>query len=81
MTWKPDITVAAIIADADRFLIVLSDGEATDETWKPVVSELKKKNIRVISLAIGTVAYNLVRGRRSGGPSDGGTPSRRRGRR
>ena len=45
---------------ADRFLIVLSDGEATDDTWKPLVEELKKKNIRVISLAIGTAAGGMI---------------------
>jgi Ca-activated chloride channel family protein len=45
---------------ADRFLIILSDGEATDDTWKPAAEALKKKNIRVISLAIGTVAGGMI---------------------
>jgi Ca-activated chloride channel homolog len=39
---------------ADRFLIVLSDGEATDDNWKRTVAELKTKNIRVLGLGIGT---------------------------
>ncbi|MGC4073922.1 MAG: VWA domain-containing protein [Nibricoccus sp.] len=39
---------------ADRYLIVLSDGEATDDNWKPLADELKKKSIRVIGLGIGT---------------------------
>ncbi len=41
---------------ADRFLIVLSDGEATDDDWKEVAGELKKKGIRVIGLGIGTTS-------------------------
>ena len=45
---------------ADRFLIVLSDGEATDETWQPLVEQLKKKNIRVLSLAIGTTGGGMI---------------------
>lgn len=39
---------------ADRFLIVLSDGEATDDTWRSAAEQLKEKNIRVIGLGIGT---------------------------
>jgi Ca-activated chloride channel family protein len=39
---------------ADRYLIILSDGEATDDNWKPMIEELKKKSIRVIGLGIGT---------------------------
>lgn len=45
---------------ADRFLIILSDGEATDDNWQPLVAELKKKNIRVISLGIGTPAGAMI---------------------
>jgi Ca-activated chloride channel family protein len=39
---------------ADRYLIVLSDGESTVEGWQAVAQELKKKSIRVVSLGIGT---------------------------
>lgn len=39
---------------ADRYLIVLSDGEATDEDWKSQVDALKTKGIRVIGLGVGT---------------------------
>jgi len=39
---------------ADRYLIVLSDGEATDEDWKPQIDALKAKGIRVIGLGVGT---------------------------
>ncbi len=45
---------------ADRFLIVLSDGEATDDTWKAAAAELKKKNIRVLALGIGTSAGAMI---------------------
>jgi Ca-activated chloride channel family protein len=45
---------------ADRFLIILSDGEATDETWKTTAEELKKKNIRVLALGIGTPAGAMI---------------------
>ncbi len=45
---------------ADRFLIVLSDGEATDDTWKSRVDELKKKNIRVLGLGVGTAAGGMI---------------------
>jgi Ca-activated chloride channel family protein len=45
---------------ADRFLIVLSDGEATDDDWQDLVSALKKKNIRAICLGIGTGAGAMI---------------------
>ena len=45
---------------ADRFLIVLSDGEATDGDWKPGVPELRKKGIRVIGLGVGTAAGAMI---------------------
>jgi len=45
---------------ADRFLIVLSDGEATDDDWQSAAAELKKKGIRIISLGIGTSAGAMI---------------------
>ena len=45
---------------ADRFLIILSDGEATDEEWKGRAEELKKKDIRVIGLGVGTAAGAMI---------------------
>ncbi len=47
-------------AAADRFLVVLSDGEATDERWKERAAELAKKEIRVLSLGIGTAAGGMI---------------------
>jgi Ca-activated chloride channel family protein len=45
---------------ADRFLIVLSDGEATDDDWQSLVSDLKKKDIRAITLGVGTDAGSMI---------------------
>lgn len=45
---------------ADRFLIILSDGEATDDDWQSRVSQLQKKGIRVIGLGIGTSAGTMI---------------------
>jgi Ca-activated chloride channel family protein len=45
---------------ADRFLIILSDGEATDDDWKPLIPELKAKSIRVIGLGVGTEAGAMI---------------------
>lgn len=39
---------------ADRYLIILSDGAATDEDWKSHIEPLRKKGIRVIGLGVGT---------------------------
>ncbi|MBI4622660.1 MAG: VWA domain-containing protein [Verrucomicrobia bacterium] len=47
-------------ASADRFLIVLSDGEATDDNWKSRVDEFKTKGIRVIALGVGTAAGAMI---------------------
>jgi Ca-activated chloride channel family protein len=41
-------------SSADRYLIVLSDGESLEDGWKDVVDELRRKNIRVIGLGVGT---------------------------
>jgi Ca-activated chloride channel family protein len=57
-----DTTVQAFSSGtaADRFLIVLSDGEATDENWKSAVATLKEKGIRVIGLGVGTPAGAMI---------------------
>lgn len=41
-------------AAADRFLIVLSDGEATEANWRNRIPDLKSRGIRVIGLGVGT---------------------------
>ena len=57
-----DTTVQAFSSGtaADRFLIVLSDGEATDDNWKSAVEALKEKGIRVIGLGVGTPAGAMI---------------------
>ncbi|MDR0901703.1 MAG: VWA domain-containing protein [Opitutaceae bacterium] len=45
---------------ADRYLIILSDGEANDDAWKPLVEGLARKNIRVIGLGVGTDAGAMI---------------------
>ena len=45
---------------ADRYLVILSDGEATDEDWKPMVDALKAKGIRVIGLGVGTSGGGFI---------------------
>lgn len=39
---------------ADRYLIILSDGEAADDSWRPLAEQLKTRGIRVLALGIGT---------------------------
>ncbi len=55
-------TAAAAFGDstADRFLIILSDGGATDDDWRSHLGKLKAKGIRVIGLGVGTSAGALI---------------------
>ncbi len=46
--------------NADRFLIVLSDGEATDDSWEQSVEQLTARHIRTIGLGVGTAAGSMV---------------------
>lgn len=41
-------------AEADRYLIVLSDGESTTEGWKELLDKLSERNIHVLALGVGT---------------------------
>lgn len=45
---------------ADRYLIILSDGESTEETWKSLTDSLKTKGIRVIGLGVGTTQGSFI---------------------
>jgi Ca-activated chloride channel family protein len=47
-------------AAADRYLIILSDGEATDDNWKDRIPQLTKKNIKVIGLGVGTTGGGMI---------------------
>lgn len=46
--------------NTDRFLIILSDGEALDESWRAVTEELKKSQVRVIGLGVGSTAGAIL---------------------
>lgn len=45
---------------SDRFLIILSDGEATDDKWRDELAALKDKGIRVIGLGVGTSGGSMI---------------------
>jgi Ca-activated chloride channel family protein len=45
---------------ADRYLIILSDGEATDEEWRKLTDRLREKGIRVIALGVGTAPGSFI---------------------
>jgi Ca-activated chloride channel family protein len=45
---------------SDRYLIILSDGEATDDNWHDRIPELAKKGIRVIGLGVGTRGGGMI---------------------
>ena len=45
---------------ADRYLIVLSDGESTVDDWKELTPALKTKGIRVIGLGVGTAQGSFI---------------------
>src|SRR5271170_2639025 len=47
-------------SSADRYLIILSDGEATDDDWKERIPDLAKRGIRVIGLGVGTSAGGMI---------------------
>ena len=46
--------------DSDRYLVVLSDGEALDAHWQSLVPALRERGIHVIGLGIGTPQGALV---------------------
>ena len=45
---------------ADRYLIVLSDGESQTTTWESRVTELRERGIHVIGLGVGTAAGAML---------------------
>lgn len=45
---------------ADRYLIILSDGESTVDDWKSLTEPLKNKGIRVIGLGVGTTQGSFI---------------------
>ena len=49
-----------VLPVADRYLIILSDGEAQDPAWKPVAKKLSERGVRIITLGLGTAAGAMV---------------------
>ncbi len=45
---------------ADRFLIVISDGESQSEAWRNKISELTEQNVKAICLGFGTIEGSLI---------------------
>jgi Ca-activated chloride channel family protein len=45
---------------ADRYLIILSDGESTVDDWKGLTDSLKTKGIRIIGLGVGTAQGSFI---------------------
>ena len=46
--------------EADRFLIVISDGESLDDSWADHIDELKNENVRALCLGFGTTAGGFI---------------------
>jgi len=57
---KCALTTFSTTGDAERFLVVLSDGEAFDKSWKAVIPDLKERNIHVVGLGVGTPGGGLI---------------------
>lgn len=57
---KTSLDAFSTTTNADRFLIILSDGEALDDDWKPLIASLKERKVRVIGLGIGTTNGTMV---------------------
>jgi Ca-activated chloride channel family protein len=47
-------------AGVPRVLVVLSDGEAFDDAWKPLAAQLKQRGVRLVTLGIGTSAGAVI---------------------
>jgi len=47
-------------SDADRFLIILSDGESQTDDWEQRVPALRERGIQILGLGIGTVEGDML---------------------
>ena len=47
-------------ATPDRYLVVLSDGEAENDAWRPLAQRLAERGVRVVALGLGTPAGAMV---------------------
>lgn len=48
------------VEGVERILVVLSDGEAFDDKWKPAAAALQKRGVHVITLGVGTAAGGVI---------------------
>lgn len=47
-------------SEADRFLVILSDGESHTDAWRRHLPALKERNVRAITLGVGTASGSLI---------------------
>lgn len=45
-----------------RSLVILSDGEAFNEAWKPLLAEYRKRGIRIVGVGLGTAGGAVIPG-------------------
>lgn len=45
---------------ADRFLVILSDGEAANDDWRELVKTTRERGVRILALGIGTPAGAML---------------------
>lgn len=57
---KSALTAFGTTGNAERYLVVLSDGEAFDQEWRTFIPELKQRGIHVIGLGVGTPGGSLI---------------------
>ena len=57
---KSALTAFGTTGSAERYLVVISDGEAFDQEWKNFIPDLKQRNIHVIGLGVGTPGGGLI---------------------
>ena len=55
-----DSTAPGAPLPPDRYLIILSDGEAQDSSWRPLAEKLASRGVRVLALGVGTAAGAMV---------------------
>lgn len=57
---KSALTAFGPTGNAERYLVVISDGEAFDQEWRNSIPDLKQRNIHVIGLGVGTPGGGLI---------------------
>ncbi|MFH1497904.1 MAG: VWA domain-containing protein [Verrucomicrobiota bacterium] len=47
-------------SSADRFLVILSDGEAANDDWRELTKTCRERGVRILTLGIGTTAGAML---------------------